>query len=169
MKKQIIILWSIFVACVIATIGLWFATNNITPEYEEVQVTVVSSETKQVVNKQTGSRTNFYEVKVKYNGEVYDLGNPHSAREFPKGKTVKAYLSNGKLYANIEGVKTSTPVATAYFVFLFASFGMLMFAAIQTSKVSQKNKELKREGNIEKAQEKEESKKEELEKEKLEE
>ncbi len=154
MKKQIVILWSVFVVCVIATVGLWFAMNNTNPEFEEVQVTVVSSETKQVVNRKTGSRTNFYEVKVRYEGEVYDLGNPHSAREYPEGKRVKAYLSNGKLYANEEGVKTATPIAKIYYVFLFASFGMLMFAAIQSSKVSQKNKEAKEEEKMKQAQEK---------------
>lgn len=143
MKKQIIILWVVFVICLVTTVGLWFAMNNVNPEFEEVNVTVVSSETKQVVNRKTGSRTNFYEVKVRYEGEVYDLGNPHSAYEYPEGKMVKAYLSNGKLYANEEGVKTSTPIATVYFVFLFGTFGMLMFASIQTSKLSQKNKEEK--------------------------
>ena len=143
MKKQIIILWVVFVVCLVTTVGLWFAMNNVNPEFEEVKVTVVSSETKQVVNRKTGSRTNFYEVKVRYEGEVYDLGNPHSAYEYPEGKTVKAYLSNGKLYANEEGVKTATPVAKIYFGFLFATFGMLMFASMQTSKLSQKNKEEK--------------------------
>ena len=137
MKKQIIILWSIFVVCLITTVGLWFAMKNVNPEYEEVQATVISSETKQVVNKKTGSRTNFYEVKVRYEGEEYDLGNVHSAYEYPKGKVVKAYLSNGKLYANEEGVKTATPIAKVYFVFLFGTFGMLMFASIQSSKLSQ--------------------------------
>lgn len=141
MKKQVIILWIIFVVCLATTIGLWFAMNNSNPEFEEVKVTVVSAETTQVVNKNTGSRTTFYDVKVRYNGEVYDLGNAHSVYEYPEGKTVKAYLSNGKLYADEAGVKTSTPVATIYFVFLFGTFGLLFFAAMQTSKLSQKNKE----------------------------
>jgi len=93
--------------------------------------------------------------------KTYDLGNAHSAYEYPKGKVVKAYLSNGKLYANEEGVKTSTPIATIYFVFLFGSFGMLMFAATQTSKISQKMKEEKEQAKVEeKAEERVEDKKE---------
>ena len=63
MKKLVIILWIAFVVCVIATVGLWFAMNNSNPEFEEVKAIVTSSETKQVVNKKTGSRTNFYEEK----------------------------------------------------------------------------------------------------------
>lgn len=149
MKKQIIILWGAFVVCVAVTVGLWFAMNNSNPEFEEVKATVLSAETTQVVNKSTGARTNFYDVKVVYEGKTYDLGNAHSTYEYPKGKVVKAYLSNGKLYANVEGVKTSTLIATVYFIFLFGSFGMLIFAAMQTSKISQKNKEEKQRAKAE--------------------
>ncbi len=148
MKKQIIILWGVFIACLVATVGLWFAMNNSNPEFEEVKATVVSAETTKVVNKKTGSTTNFYDIKVEYEGKTYDLGNAHSVYEYPKGKVVKAYLSNGKLYANEEGVKTSTPIATIYFVFLFGTFGMLIFASMQTSKICQKNKEAKQEAKV---------------------
>ena len=90
MKKQIIILWVVFVVCLVTTVGLWFAMNNVNPEFEEVKVTVVSSETKQVVNRKTGSRTNFYEVKVRYEGEVYDLAKQHIANQQPEEKTLHA-------------------------------------------------------------------------------
>ncbi|MCI9365379.1 MAG: DUF3592 domain-containing protein [Clostridia bacterium] len=144
MKKLVIILWIAFVVCVIATVGLWFAMNNSNPEFEEVKAIVTSSETKQVVNKKTGSRTNFYEVKVRYEGKEYELKNPHNTYMYPEGKTVTAYLANDKLYANEEGVKTATPVAIVYFVCLFGSFGLLMAAAMVTSKNAQ-NKRLKEE------------------------
>lgn len=144
MKKLGIILWIAFVVCVIATVGLWFAVNNSNPEFEEVKAIVTSSETKQVVNKKTGSRTNFYEVKVRYDGKEYDLKNPHNTYMYPEGKTVTAYLANGNLYANEEGVKTSTPVAIVYYVCLFGSFGLLMAAAMVSSKNAQ-NKKLKEE------------------------
>ena len=63
MKKQIIILWSIFVVCLITTVGLWFAMKNVNPEYEEVQATVISSETKQVVNKKLDQELIFMKLK----------------------------------------------------------------------------------------------------------
>lgn len=142
MKKKVIIFWVIFVVCVIATVALWFAMNNSNPEFEEVTVTVESSKTEQIVNRKTGSRTNIYKVKVRYNGETHDLHNPHNSYQYPEGKSVKAYLSNGKLYANEEGVKTSTPIATIYFVFLFGSFGMLFVALTYTGKLrSRKEKQ----------------------------
>lgn len=141
MKKLSAVLWIVFAVCVVAAVSLWFAMNNEkTPDYEEVKVTVVSSETKSVVNKKTHSKTDFYDVKVSYNGEVYDLINPHNAYSYIEGRTATALLSDGKLYANVEGIKTSTPVATAYFVFLIGSFVMLIVASMYSSKVSQKKK-----------------------------
>ena len=57
------------------------------------------------------------------------------------------------MYANEEGVKTATPIAKVYFVFLFGTFGMLMFASIQSSKLSQKNKEEKQQAKVEEKKE----------------
>lgn len=144
MKKKILAVWGIFVLCVAITVGLWFAMNKQEVSYQEVEVKVISSETKRVKNKKNGNTYDFYEVKVEYEGKEYELGNVHSAASYYKGKKVKAYLSNEKLYANIEGVKTSTPIATIYFIFLFGSFGMLFLAAMYTGKLSQKKLEDKK-------------------------
>ena len=125
MKTKVIVLW---VICIVLLVGI--APTRIamdraaTPDYEEVQVTVVSSETTQVVNKKTGSKTDFYDVKVSYNGQVYDL-------------------INDKLYANVEGIETSTPMAKAYFVCLIGGFVMLIVAASAQSKYSQQKKAAK--------------------------
>lgn len=141
MKTRVIILWAAFAVCVVAAVSLWFVMNNAkTPDYEEVKATVVSSETKSVVNKKTQSKTDFYFVQVSYNGEIYDLKNPHNSYSYIEGQTVTVLLSDGKLYANVEGITSSTPVATVYFVFLFGSFIMLMVAATYSSKYSQKKK-----------------------------
>ena len=138
MKKKVIILWVVFVVCLVLTVILWFGMNNSKFEYEKVQVTVLSAKTEKVINKNTGSTTNFYKVKVEYNDETYDLENAHNTYMYPEGKNVTAYLSNGRLFADEDGVKTSTPIATAYFIFLFGSFIMLFVAATYTSKAFQK-------------------------------
>lgn len=140
MKKKTMILWAIFLICVVITVALWFAMNNSEIQYEEVKAMVISSSTKQLKNKKTGSTYNSYEVKVTYNGETYDLKNAHSSYEYPEGKMVKAYLSNGNLYANVEGIKSTTPVAIAYFAFLFGSIAMLVVALMNTGKKA-KNKD----------------------------
>lgn len=138
MKKKVLILWGAFVVCVIATVGLWFKMNSAELEYEEVSAVVISSTTKQVRNRKNGTTYNTYEVKVEYDGEEYKLENVHSAASYSKGRTVKAYLSDGRLFVNVEGVKTSTPIAIVYFCFLFGSFGLLMWAATYSGKVAQK-------------------------------
>lgn len=138
MKKKVIILWLAFVICVVLAVVFWNLMNNSNPESEKVKATVVSSKTEQLVNKKTGSRTNFYKVEVEYNGKKYQLKNPHSSYMYREGSTVDVYLANGKLYANEEGVKTSTPVATVYYVFLFGSFIMLIVASTYTSKLRKK-------------------------------
>ena len=145
MKKKVLILWIIFVVCLISTIGLWFAMNNQNLEYEEVQVTVVSAKTERVKNKKTGSSTDFYKVEVRYNGKTYDLENAHNTYMYPEGKTVKSYLANDRLFADTDGVKTSTPVSTVYFIFLFGSFIMLFVAATYSGKLVDAKKASKEE------------------------
>lgn len=137
MKRNSILLWIAFVLCLVLTIVFWFLMNNSNPEYKEVKATVLSSEKVEYVNRKTGSRTYKYDVKVQYIGKTYDLENAHNAYSYVEGREITAYLANGKLYANTEGVKTNTPIAKVYFVFLFASFGLLIFAPSYTAKLKQ--------------------------------
>ena len=89
---------------------------------------VVSSDTSTTTIKTGTSRStvNSYEVYVSYMGKVYKLKNAHNSYSYREGSTVTAYLSGGKLYANVEGVRTSTPIAYAYFTALIGSFVMLL-------------------------------------------
>lgn len=139
LKKKVIILWIAFVVCIVATVALWFGMRNAKPEFEEVEAVVLGTKTEQVINKNTGNRTNFYKVEVEYDGKEYNLENVHSLVGYTEGRKVKAYLYDDKLYANEEGVQTSTPIATIYFIFLFGTFGLLMIAASKTSKLHQKS------------------------------
>ena len=59
-----------------------------------------------------------------------------------KGKSVTALLSNDKLYAKVEGIKSTSPVAIVYFVFLFGTFGMIMLSATYMSKSKAKKQEI---------------------------
>ena len=141
MKNKVVIMWVITGICLIMTIVFWFLMNKVEVKYEEVTAMVTDTSTKEVVNKKTQNRTKFYEVKVEYKGQEYDLKNVHSLTGYYKGKTVKALLSNDKLYANVEGIKSTSPVAIVYFVFLFGTFGMLMASATYMSKVKTKKQE----------------------------
>ena len=119
MKKSYIILGAITIFCVIITIALRIFMNNMEVNYEEVNVTVISSESH--LKRVGKSRQRVYEVKVKYEDNTYDLENVHDTYSYVEGDQITAYLSNGKLYANIEGVRTSTPLSSVYFIFVFIS------------------------------------------------
>ena len=138
MKNKVVIMWVITAVCLILTIVFWFLMNKAEVKYEEVTAIVTDTSTKEIVNKNTKNRTTFYEVKVEYNGKEYDLQNVHGLAGYYKGKSVKTLLSNDKLYANVEGIKSTSPVAIIYFIFLFGTFGMLMASATYMSKVKAK-------------------------------
>ncbi len=141
MKKKITALWILFIVCVCITIGLWFMVNKSNPKYEEVQVTVLSAETKKVKNRKTGSTYTSYEIKVSYEGKTYDLENAHNAYSYLEGRQAKAYLYKNRLFANVEGVKNATSAGTLYFVFLIGSFILFFVTLIDTSKYLQNKKE----------------------------
>ncbi len=134
MKKKAILLWCIFAVCLIFTVVMRFAIDAQEIEYEEVEVRVLSAVTKH----HRGAQLVSYEVMVEYNGETYKLENVYNTYQYPQGATVKAYLANnGRLFANIAGVSTSTPLAKIYFGCLYGSFGLLFVAAIYSAKVKQ--------------------------------
>lgn len=132
MKRSITISVIVMLLCIIATIGLRLAVDRASPDYSEVKVTVVSAETKQ--EKILGKRQTVYEVTVRYEGQKYVLKNTHGTAAYQPGREVTAFLSCGELYANIEGVKSSTPLAMVYFGFLFASFAMVIVTITLISK-----------------------------------
>lgn len=124
MKKSYIILIVIMIICIVVTIGLRFFMDNMDINYEEVKATVISSESH--LKRVGKSRQIVYDVKVEYEGNTYDLENVHDTYSYVEGSQITAYLSNGNLYANIEGVRTSTSLSTVYFVFVFISFILLI-------------------------------------------
>lgn len=140
MKNKVAIMWGITAFCLIMTVVFWFLMNKVEVNYEEVTAIVTNTSSKDIVNKDTGNRTTFYEVTVEYEGEEYELQNVHGLSGYYKGKSVKALLSNGKLYANVEGIKSTSPVAIVYFIFLFGTFGMLIASFTYMSKTKQKEK-----------------------------
>lgn len=140
LKNKVAIMWITTAICLILTIVFWFLMNKTEVKYEEVTATVISTSTKEVINKKTKSRTTFYKVKVEYNNKEYDLKNVHGLAGYYKGKKVKVLLANEKLYANVEGIKSTSPIAIIYFVFLFGTFGMIMASATYMSKMKEKKK-----------------------------
>ena len=140
--KKVYISGIITILCIVATIFLRILMDNTDVDYTEVQAEVVSVSTKETSVRVNYSRHNMteYEVIVSYMGENYELQNVHGAYPYSEGRTTTAYLSNGKLYANVEGVQTSTFAATAYFAALFLSFGMFGLTLYLWQKERDRNK-----------------------------
>ena len=132
MKKKAIAAVIITILCIAVTVFLRITVDRGEPEYEEVEATVISSETR--TKKVLGNYYTYYDVMVIYDGQEYELRNPHNSYSFIPGRKTDAFLSEGKLYANIEGIKTSTPLAKAYFVFLFGSVAMVVVSVTSICK-----------------------------------
>lgn len=140
--KKVIACGIITIICIVATVLLRGPMANADVEYQEVKVTVISAEKKETTIKvgKTSSDMTTYEIVVSYMGENYDLKNAHDTYSYRQGSTVTAYLSNGKMYANVEGVQNSTPVATAYFAALIGSFVMFLITMCLWANVAQQKK-----------------------------
>lgn len=146
MKKKSALLWAAFAICLVVTVALNRAMVNSDVDYEEVQATVVSASQTNVVKQPTGSAmATFYDVEVLYQGKTYELHNVHNTYQYREGSQVKAYLAGGELYANIEGIQTTRPLGTVYFVFLFGTMGLLFGAAIYSGKAKQEKLRQKQE------------------------
>ncbi len=122
MKRKVMLMWILFVVCVITTLVMRYFLERQDVEFEEVTVTVVSAEKKELENRKTNTTLTINDVKVEYEGEEYALKNAYDVYMYPTGK--EAYLSHGKLYANIAGVESSTLLYYVYLAFLIASFIM---------------------------------------------
>ncbi len=138
MKKKAIVMWIIFVVCVISTIALRYFSDRQQIQYETVSAKVISAEKKTLKNRSNGNTYTSYHVTVEYEGKEYELKNAHSTYEYPKGKEITAYLSRGNLYADVAGVKSSTPLFYAYFGFLVGSIVMLCVAINSSVKAKRK-------------------------------
>lgn len=132
-------MWILFVVCVIGTVGLRYLSDREDVEYEEVTATVISAQERVLENRKTNTSYTSYDITVEYEGKEYALKNAYNVYQYPSGKEITAYLSRGNLYANIEGVESSTPLFYGYFVFLVASFVMLGVAINESVKAKRSN------------------------------
>ncbi|MDD3222633.1 MAG: hypothetical protein EOM34_00370 [Clostridia bacterium] len=114
------ILCIVFLAGGIAT---YILNANETYNYTKVQAVVTNCES----DDGTFGRHRKPTVTVRYNGEDYKLQNVlQESWYYYQGRQVDAYAADGKLYANIEGIRSTSTLGKIYFVFLFG----LMFLLI---------------------------------------
>lgn len=120
------------------TVMNYINVNSAKLDYEKVRVYVVSAEAKHIEG--IGKYPQYKdEVVVKYENKEYTLDNVYSG-EMAKYKAacntyspVEVYLSDGKMYSNIAGVRTSTGSADSYFALLAISGVLFLADAIMIS------------------------------------
>jgi energy-coupling factor transporter transmembrane protein EcfT len=115
----------------VMAVVFYVLNNNEHLSYEVVEVNVISAHSANPLSKTDSDR-----VVVEYNGKNYEVENLRT-NETLKYHTyissknpAKAYFSNGKIYANIEGIRTTTVIGTIYFVFLFGTLILIFTTAI---------------------------------------
>lgn len=115
---------------VIITVLLYIMALNTTGKYEKVQVQVVDIE---VVTEKYLVKPNYlpdkqkYKITVAYKGKNYNLENVTTPSAYSKFQPmISAYYANGKMYANIEGIKSTTSQANIYFVGLGVTFILMV-------------------------------------------
>ena len=143
-KQNTILFWVCLAGLILAIAGtviLWNKVNNQNLEgIEPVQVRVVEVVKNKI--KINGNTTTVYETTVEYDGKEYPLkggGNSPWTIENYKGT---AYLYEGNIYASEDATSTGTIAGKLYFVFLFASLGLLFLTPTVGSKASKLKKQL---------------------------
>lgn len=140
--KKVWICGVLTVLCIAAAVFLRISMDKVELDYEEVNAMVLSSSTQKttVSTKYSSSDISTHKIQVMYDGKKYDLKNAHDSYSYREGKMVTAYLANGKMYANIEGVRNATPTGIAYFVALFGSIGMFIITMVVMTKAGKRQK-----------------------------
>lgn len=138
--KKVWICLGLMVVCIIAAVFLRKAADNTELDYQEVKARVISSKSSQKsvrINGRTTTQTT-YDIVVRYAGKDYDLKNAHNTYSYREGADVTVYFSHGKMYADLDGVRNSTPAGIAYLVAVGGAFVMFIVAMVLLTKVGNK-------------------------------
>lgn len=144
--KKVLALGILTIIFIVGTVYFRIEMDNAELDYTEVQAIVVSSETvtKTVRSRYSTSTIKEYEIVVRYEGKDYDLINAHDSYSYREGSIVKVLMANNKMYANEEGIRTTSYVGTAYFVGLIGSFILFMVTLCVWAQVAQNRKRAKK-------------------------
>lgn len=113
MKQKHTLIFGILLLIGIATsVFLWFQVNNQSYTLNRVNVQVVSVKEERPLGLKGGVE---YIVTVRHEGKEKKLNNVSSAYQYIIGGMTEVFESNGALYADEDGVKTSSNIALYYF------------------------------------------------------
>jgi len=130
-KKLSIISGVLLVVFLVMAVVFYILSDNQHLSYKVVEVNVISVHSANPLSKTDRDR-----VVVEYNGKNYEVENLRTNETLKyhtylsAKKRANAYFSNGKIYANIEGIRTTTVIGTIYFVFLFGTLILIFTTAV---------------------------------------
>ena len=129
-------LWLFLVLMLCLNVFLWFQVANSTVPYTNETLTV--TDTKTVFKPGSGFNKSEYKVFVDFKGEKTELENLRG-RRYSKGMNVNTYIYKDRVFADIEGVKTSTSLANIYFISLVVT--PIVFIAALTKTIERRKSE----------------------------
>lgn len=137
-KKYSIIMGIVFAVALVLTILSRIMADGKAFSYETVEVTVKKVEASAVNTK--GKKLRDIDVVVSYEGKEYDLKNVLTG-EISKYEAARAYsqpvevlFCNGKMYSNVQGIKSGAAIAKLYFVFLAMDFVAFLLMVMNIGK-----------------------------------
>lgn len=113
------------------TVVFYVLSHNQILSYKVVQVNVISVDIENPLNKIDKDK-----VVVEYNGKNYEVENLMTNETLKyhtylsSQKPADAYFANGRIFANIDGIRSTSMIGIIYFVFLFGTLILIFTTAV---------------------------------------
>ena len=113
------------------TVVFYVLSHNQLLSYKVVQVNVISVDIENPLNKIDKDK-----VVVEYNGKNYEVENLMTNETLKyhtylsSQKPADAYFANGRIFANIDGIRSTSMIGMIYFVFLFGTLILILTTAV---------------------------------------
>ena len=130
-KKLSIVSVILLAVFFLMTVAFYVLSHNQHLSYKVVQVNVISVDIKNPLNKIDKDK-----VVVEYNGKSYEVENLMTNETLKyhtylsSQKPADAYLANGRIFANVDGIRSTSMIGMIYFVFLFGTLILIFTTAI---------------------------------------
>lgn len=130
-KKLSIVSVILLAVFFLMTVAFYVLSHNQHLSYKVVQVNVISVDIKNPLNKIDKDK-----VVVEYNGKSYEVENLMTNETLKyhtylsSQKPADAYFANGRIFANVDGIRSTSMIGMIYFVFLFGTLILIFTTAI---------------------------------------
>ena len=130
-KKLSIVSVILLAVFFLMTVAFYVLSHNQHLSYKVVRVNVISVDIKNPLNKIDKDK-----VVVEYNGKSYEVENLMTNETLKyhtylsSQKPADAYLANGRIFANVDGIRSTSMIGMIYFVFLFGTLILIFTTAI---------------------------------------